>query len=153
MFSLQQVQLTKLRRDRGVAAVEFALTATFVMFVIFFICEMVMLLYTYNVIAGAAKEGVRYAIVHGSGNSALCTPPCEGTCSSGVACVQSVVQTYAQASFHDLTGMIVTVSYPDGSTQTPSRVRVEVSYPYQPIFALGWSPPVVNAAAEGRIAN
>lgn len=137
----------------GSALVEFALTATFMMFVVFFIWEMVMLMYTYNVVAGAAKEGVRYAIVHGSGNTAPCTEPCVGTCASGSACVQSVVQMYAQYSFHDVSGMTVNVTYPDGSAQTPNRVRVEVSYPYQPIVDLGWEPPVVNAAAEGRITN
>jgi hypothetical protein len=139
--------------DKGSALVEFALTVLVVLVVVFWAWELVMLLYSYNVMAGAAKEGVRYGIVHGSGNSTLCSPPCSGACGTSASCVTNVVRNYAKYSFHDMAGMRVTVSYPDGSNQTPNRVRVVVQYPYKPWFALGWSPPTINAAAEGRIVN
>src|SRR5579859_6635836 len=53
-------------RARGQAAVEFLLT--FVLVFVFFlaIIEMILFIHTYNVLADAAKEGLRYAIVHGS---------------------------------------------------------------------------------------
>lgn len=143
----------KRSRQAGQALVEFALTVLVVLVVVFWAWELVMLMYTYNVMAGAAKEGVRYAIVHGSGNSTLCSPPCTGACGTPNACVTNVVTNYAKYSVHDISGMTVTVTYPDGNNKTPSRVRVAISYPYAPWFALGWSPPVIRAAAEGRIVN
>ena len=57
------------RGEKGQAAVEFALTVVFLMLLIVGFVELVMMLHTYNVIADAAKEGVRYAIVHGAGNT------------------------------------------------------------------------------------
>jgi hypothetical protein len=47
--------------------------------------------------------------------------------------------------------MTVTPTYPDGSSKPSSRVRVVVTYPYQPFFGLGWPTVTVNAAAEGKI--
>ena len=38
--------------------------------------EMIVLIYTYNVLADSAKEGVRYAVVHGSRNSTPSGPTC-----------------------------------------------------------------------------
>jgi len=141
------------QRERGSALVEFALTTLFVLVLVFSIWETIMIVYTYNVMAGAAKEGVRYAVVHGSGNSVLCSAPCSGTCTTTVGCVQNVVRVYAKYSFHDVSALTATMTYPDGSTQAPNRVRVVVSYVYKPFFALGWTAPTVNAAAEGRIIN
>jgi hypothetical protein len=65
------------------------------------------------------------------------------------------VKTYAKYSLHDTVPMTVTVSYPDTANppanQAPNRVRVVVTYPYQPFFGLGWPSVTVNAASEGRI--
>lgn len=131
--------------SRGQAQVEFVLSILFVMLLIFGMFEVIMLLYTYNVLADAAKEGVRYAIVRGADSTA----PCPGCTPS----VTSVVTSWAKASFHDISGMTVTVSYPDGggSNAPPNRVQVQVSYPYKPFLNLGWPAVKINAAAEGRI--
>jgi hypothetical protein len=68
-----------------------------------------------------------------------------------------VVQTYAQYSLHNMTGLTVTVTYLDTgnppANQAPNRVQVVVAYPYRPFFNLGWPTVTVNAAAEGRIMN
>jgi Flp pilus assembly protein TadG len=143
--------------DRGYAVVEFVLVIVFVMFIIFWAFEMLMMLYTYTVIADAAKEGVRYAIVHGCGNttcSGTCTPACGDTNGANVA---STVLSYAQDSLHSTSnislGHGILVNYPDSSAAAPSRVQVIIHYPYQPYFSLGWTPPTINAAAEGRILN
>lgn len=145
------------RRDEaGQAQVEFALSILFVLLLIFGIFELSMLLYTYNVMADAAKEGVRYAIVHGSLSSSPCTAGC--TAVTGTPAQGGVVETYAQASFHDITGMTVSLTYPDPATTTipsngaPNRVRVVVAYPYSPLLNLGWPTVTVRAASEGRIA-
>ncbi len=143
------------RKEKGQSAVEFALTIVFVMVLIVGAIEMTVMIYTYSVLADAAKEGVRYAVVHGTG---VGTSYCSGPGGGGVACkdsgaanVQTVVSKYTALSFHDSTAMTVNPSYPDASSAAPSRVRVTVTYVYQPIFGLGWPTMTVNAAAEGRI--
>ena len=129
------------------------------MFIIFWAFEMLMMLYTYTVIADAAKEGVRYAIVHGCGNttcSGTCTPACSDTTGANVA---STVLTYAQDSLHNTSNISLGNGITDrrATLTAPRRRRVRVQviihYPYQPYFSLGWRPPTINAAAEGRILN
>ncbi len=150
--------MLKIRRTRrnsaGQAQVEFALTVVFLMVLIIGCLEMFVLIYTYSVLADAAKEGVRYAIVHGTGVGANCSGPGGGGISctdSAAANVVTAVTNYAAASFHSTANMTVTPSYVDSSSAAPNRIRVTVSYPYEPIFGLGWPTVTVNAAAEGRI--
>ncbi len=142
-------------RSQGQALVEFALTVVFVMLLMLAAIEMIVLLYTYNVLADAAKEGVRYAIVHGTGVGG---DNCSGPGGGGVTCTDSgannvitAVTTYTSLSFHDSSAMTVTPTYDDSSSVAPSRVRVTIAYPYQPIFGLGWPTVTVYAAAQGRI--
>jgi Flp pilus assembly protein TadG len=143
------------RGSKGQAQVEFALTVVFVMLLILGSLEMIVLIYTYSVLADAAKEGVRYAVVHGTGvGAANCSGPGGGglTCTDAAATnVVTAVTNYTSASFHDSSAMTITPTYQDASSVAPNRVRVTVSYPYQPIFGLGWPTVTLNAAAEGRI--
>lgn len=146
---------SRLPPAKGQALVEFALTILVVIFVVFWAIELIMMIYTYVVLAEAAKEGVRYAIVHGTLNA-----NCSGPGSSGVTCldasaanVTSAVTSYARLSLHDTSAMTITPTYPDSSSAAPARVRVVVSYPYRPFFSFGWAALTVRAAAEGRIMN
>ena len=152
----------RLRSDRGQATIEFALVIIFLMIVVLSIVEMIFFMNTYNVLADSAKEGVRYAIVHGTNNSTPSGPTCPCKDIDGPAAPPGtvpgynssygVVKTFAQYSLHDTSGMTVTVTYPAGN-KTPNLVQVVVAYPYQPFFGLGWPTITVNAAAEGRIMN
>jgi hypothetical protein len=151
------VQFNKLRcfqkPGTGQAQIEVLLCVIFVLLLIVGITEMIVLIYTYSVLADASKEGVRYAIVHGCGFSSgtcsgTCTPACTDTAGDNV---RTYVRNFLGASLHDASAMTVSISYPDGSSAATSRVRVTVSYPYQPIFGLGWPTVTVRAAAEGRI--
>jgi Flp pilus assembly protein TadG len=165
-----------LRSDRGQATVEFAFVFVMLVIMLVAIVEMIFLVHTYNVLADSAKEGVRYAIVHGA-NNAYQVGPCPGgprcskltgdpaapgTRAEDPANAYGVVKTYAQYSLHDVTGtnMTVTVTYGPADTppvtplnKTPNRVQVVVTYPYHWFFGLGWAAINVNAAAEGRIMN
>lgn len=145
----------RLRRQAGQSTVEFALTIIIVMVVLFGAIELTIMIYTYNILADSAKEGVRYAIVHGTGvGAANCSGPGGGgiTCTDSTgANVQTAVNNYTKISFHDNTAMTVTPTYPDSSSAAPNRVRVTVSYVYQPFLRIGWPTMTVNAAAEGRI--
>lgn len=143
-------------REKGQALVEFALSIVLVMLLIVGSIELIVMVYTYSVLADAAKEGVRYAIVHGTGLGAA---NCSGPGGGGVSCTDSAatnvtnaVKNFASLSFHDSSAMAITPTYPDSSSVAPNRVRVTITYVYQPIFGLGWPTVTVNAAAEGRIA-
>ena len=143
------------KADSGQAMVEFVLSILLLMFLIFGIIEFIMFIATYNALANAAKTGVRYAIVHGTGNANCSGPGAPGlTCpDAGAANVTSAVTAYASISLHNTSAMTITPTYPNGSSAAPARVRVVVSYPYQPFFGLGWPTVTVRAAAEGRIVN
>ena len=152
--------------ERGQALVEFAFVLVFWVIMVIAIMEMLLFMHTYNVLADAAKEGVRYAIVHGTNNSVPCGP---ATCVDvtgpaapsgtvpGYGSTYGVVKSFAQYALHDTTNMTVAINYPGGdatpANKTPNRVQVTVSYPYEWFFGLGWSTVTLNAAAEGRIMN
>src|ERR1051326_5215672 len=152
--------------ESGQALVEFTFVFMFWVVMVLAILEMVLFLHTYNVLADAAKEGVRYAIVHGTNNSIPCGPV---TCADvtgpaapvgttpGYGSGFGVVRTFAPYSLHHTSGMVVTMSYPGGdatpANKTPNRVQGVVTYPYQPFFGLSWPTVTVNAAAEVRIMN
>ncbi len=64
----------------------------------------------------------------------------------------AVVKSYAAVTFHDMSAMTVTPSWPDGSCTPASRVMVTISYPYVAYLTLpGFSPPTMQVTAEGRI--
>jgi Flp pilus assembly protein TadG len=144
--------------ERGQSSVEFALMAIFILLLIVGFIEMVLFLHTYSVLADSAKEGIRYAIVHGADNTSASGPTCPCSAIDG-APGTGVVKTYAKYSLHDTSKMTVTVDYNPNSANGAKAcnvalcmVRVTVSYLYQPFFGLGWPKNVtVNAAADGRI--
>ncbi len=136
----------------GQAAVEFALIIVFLVVFLISFLEITALVYTYSVLADSAKEGVRFGVVHGTLSSTCNGPGAAGiACDAGATGVKAAVSNYLSSSLHDKAAMTVTPTYPDGSSKPSSRVRVVVSYPYQPFFGLGWPTVTVNAAAEGKI--
>jgi Flp pilus assembly protein TadG len=152
----------KHRGEAGQALIEFALVAVFLVLLVVGFLDLVLMLHTYNVLADSAKEGVRYAIVHGSANTSPSGPGCHAQCAAACNAIcgavgTGVVKTYAQASLHDTTKMTVLVDYdpPGGNNgancnKSPCLVSVTVTYPYK-FFDLGWTSINVNAAAQGRI--
>ena len=80
--------VTRSPRQAGQAMVEFALVIVFIFLLFVSILQMILLMYAYNTLAESAKEGVRFAVVHGTGLSAAkCSGP--GTVASvtpSVAC-------------------------------------------------------------------
>src|ERR1051326_8262423 len=70
------LRTSQCKGESGQAMVEFALVITFIFFVFVGILQMILLMYTYNTLADAAKEGIRYAVVHGTGfGAAGCSGP------------------------------------------------------------------------------
>lgn len=152
-------------RESGQALVEFALTILFIFLLFIGMLEMIFLMYAYNTLADAAKEGVRYAIVHGTGNTncsgpglPAATPPI--TCSgSPYPKVQTVVTNFGGLSMQSISASNVTVDYnPNSANGTACNapgcmVEVTVSRTYQPFFGLGWPSVTLYAKADGRIMN
>ncbi len=127
---------TRWRRQRGQSLVETALMIVVILTVVFWIFELGWLMYTYAVLADAVNEGVRYAIVHSGGDPA-------GT--------QAKVKTFAGASMHDVSGMSTSVTFPDGSSAPPNRVRVTVTYTYIPYLPKFITAATMHTYAEGRM--
>src|SRR5713101_6221969 len=97
--------------ESGQAMVEFMLVITVVFILFVSMLQTILLLYAYNTLADAAKEGVRYAVVHGTGiGTSLCSGP--GTIASvtpAVTCTDSAgsnvvttVTNFAGVSFQSL---------------------------------------------------
>src|SRR5262245_10262364 len=143
------------RRNRaGQAMIELLLSILVLLIVVVGIIEMIGLIYTYTVLADAAKEGVRYAVVHGCNKAGSM---CSGTCTLN-PCTDSAgdnvtawARQFLGASLHDPSAIPVTVSYPNGASKSTILVTVTISYPYQPLFGLSWPTITVKAKAEGRI--
>ena len=136
------------------------------LFVVFLsIIQTILLMYAYTTLGNAAKEGVRYAIVHGTGNTNCSGPGTTGppavTCSDTTgANVQNAVVNFAALSFQNVQTSDVTVSYnPNGANGATDcnvpgcLVRVTVHYQYQPVFGFSWPSFTLYAAADGRIMN
>lgn len=124
--------------EQGTSTIEFALGATLLFMVVCGVIVMAHALYTYNVVAEAAREATRYAIVRGS------------ACNSFADCkvTSAQLQTYVQGlgfpainSAH-LTATTTWTVYPAGGTCAPSascnnpgnQVKVTVSYPFMSVI-------------------
>ncbi|MBF6571254.1 MAG: pilus assembly protein [Candidatus Binataceae bacterium] len=104
----------------GQTLLEFALAATLLFLLIFGIMEMALAVYSYNTVCSAAREAVRYAIVHSP------TGPNPSTTSQ----IQQVAIDYAV----DLNPkqLTVNVSWPnDANLPSQADAQVQVSYHYQ----------------------
>src|SRR5437868_5599274 len=106
--------------EQGQALLEFAITFLLLLTVVFAIIEFCSLIYTYTVLADAANEGLRYAVV----NSATAT----------AATVNPIVKQYAALSLHNVAAISVTFacSGTGGSCAPPNDATITVSYPYLP---------------------
>jgi Flp pilus assembly protein TadG len=124
------------RNERGQALIETALVIVLVFTVVFSIFEIGWLMYTYSVLADAANEGVRYAVVHSGADPT-------GT--------QAKVKTFAATSMHNINAITITETFPDGDTVPPKRVRVTVSYTYIPYLPRFIAAPTMHTFAEGRM--
>lgn len=111
-----------------------------VFIIVFSVFELGWVFYTYTVLADAANEGVRKAIVTSGGDTGTIT-----------TAATTAVQNFATTSLHDVSAMTVTVSFPDGDAVPPHKVKVDVSYTYVPYLNGLISSPTMHAYAEGAM--
>src|SRR5437764_3520493 len=97
-----------LSHQSGQAMVEFMLVIVFIFVLFVSLVQVILLVYAYNTLADAAKEGVRYAIVHGTQNTGCSGPgdpitklntPCPDPSGDNVA---RVVAGFASLSFQSV---------------------------------------------------
>lgn len=124
------------RKQRGQSLLETALMIVVIFSVVFWVFEIGWLTFTHSVMADAANEGVRHAIVSSGGDPA-------GT--------KARVLAFAQTSLHNTSGISVSVNFPDGSAAPPNQVEVTVTYTYVPWLSSFISPPTMKTYAKGRM--
>jgi hypothetical protein len=119
-------------RDEGAQSlVEFALTLPIFLLLVTGIFDVGRAVWQENSLAYAAREGTRYAIVHGSAGS-----PAAGPCTN---CLNPVVNNLAyvvDAVTSNAVGVYdidVTIDYPDGDNQRNHRVTVDATAPFTPL--------------------
>jgi Flp pilus assembly protein TadG len=120
--------------ERGSALVEFALVSTATLTLMLGIVDFGRALYTYHLVANAARSGTRYAMVRGS----TCTV-------SGCPATTDTIQTYVRglAPGIDPNSLAVTTTWTsaggcsDPANQGPGCiVAVQTSYPFRFIIPL-----------------
>jgi TadE-like protein len=124
-----------LRDETAESMIGFALSASVLFTFIFGLTTMCLAFYTYQAISELAREGARYAVVHGSS--------CETSTGSSCEVTASQVNTYVQdLGFPNVGGgtMTVNTTYPDGG-EAPDADRVEVTVSY----AFPWNIPFIGS--------
>ena len=157
-------KFTKIRREeRGDSLVEFAISATVLLMVIFGIMDCSRALYAYHFISYAAQEGTRYAIVRGANFKGVsCSTTTTQDCDSTADDVQAYVRGIAPPSVTS-TSLTVTTTWPgttvNGSTTGCTTVnnqgclvQVTISYPFSFLLPfLPGSPMTFSASSEQAI--
>jgi Flp pilus assembly protein TadG len=111
------------RRERGAALIEFGLGLLVFFFVLYGIIEFGRIVSSYNILAGAAREGARYAMVHGSAS---------GSAASATD-VQTVVRNWAIGL--DTSNVAVTTTWTAGNAPG-NPVKVKATYTLTPFTRL-----------------
>jgi Flp pilus assembly protein TadG len=117
--------------ERAQALVEFALVLPIFLLLVTGIFDVARAVWQENTLAYAAREGTRYAIVHGASGS-----PIVGPCTNCLNPVSNNLQNITNAvtsSAVGVYGIDVTINYPDGGNNRNQRVSVDVSAPFTPL--------------------
>jgi Flp pilus assembly protein TadG len=113
--------------EDGSALVEFAVTLPLLFTLLFCFMEMCLAFYTREMISEAAREGTRYAMLHGASCPNSTSPTCEATAAQVNAAVLGM-------GWPDVAGgtMTVATTYPSGNEAVGSLVQVKITY----VFAI-----------------
>lgn len=112
-------------RVDGASLVEFAVSFSLFMTLIFVLMETCIAFYTYGMISDCAREATRWAIVRGS--------TCVTSASTSCTATTTTVSSHATGmGFPNPGGGTInaTTTYPDGNEAPGSRVKVAISYTF-----------------------
>lgn len=141
--------------ERGDSLVEFSLSISMLLMVVFGVIDCSRALYTYHFVSYAAQQGARYAMVRGGDWLSSCASATSYACQASTANIRSYVQSQAPLGI-TASSITVTPSWPQqtvngsgtgcntAATQADQGclVKVQVSYtfrfmlPYLPIAGL-----------------
>jgi Flp pilus assembly protein TadG len=125
--------VTRWRRDEGAQSiVEFALVLPIFLLVVFGIIDLARAVWEENELAFAAREGTRWAIVHGS-TAAVRAGPGSVSYSAGPPSSDTGVTAAVTNYTIGIPGVVVTAAWPDGNNNRNSRVSVDVSADFVPL--------------------
>jgi len=131
--------------QRGQSLVEFALLLPLMLLIITGLFDVARAVWEENTLAYAAREGTRYAIVHGSAGVPAADPTdvTNATCSPGDIVICTNIPNVVKQAAIGVPNVTVTVTYPDtypGSGTPPTRcadrncrVIVDASAPFVPL--------------------
>ncbi len=112
------------RDDNAQSLVEFALILPLILLLVTGLFDLARAAWQENTLAFAAREGTRYAIVHGSASTAPTGP--------APLSDQSIRDTVLRYTI-GLSNVSVAVAWPDANNDRNSRVSVDASAPFVPI--------------------
>jgi len=143
------------RRMPGQALVEFAIVAPIFFLILFGIIDFGRYVYYVQILNNAAREGTRYAIVHGADSLSPTGPPDDP---SGAAVID-VVRSYAIGviGLEDASVLTITPSWgtppdtPDNDRGT--TVSVEVTYSFTSVIPIVPIPPITVEGASTLVIN
>ncbi len=138
----------------GQSVVEFALAMPVALLVILGVFDFGRAVLAYNALAGAAREGTRYAIVHGSTSASPAGPGAPTySPSHGDSVVTARVLAFTVAM--DPHRVRVLSEWPAGGNNPGQPVRVEVRYHFIPLFGplLGGRSLWISSVSEATIVN
>lgn len=133
------------KEERGATLFETSLILLVFLTVLFGVIEVGRLTLTYVTLSNAVREGVRYAIVHGSDRTGSGADGPSGPSDSSQ--VTTVVQTLTTAAGLSNANLTVTVTYPTGNSPA-SPVTVTAAYSYIPMVS--FLPLTANLGSESE---
>jgi Flp pilus assembly protein TadG len=140
------------RRD-GQALVEFALVAPIFFLLLFSVIEFGRYIYQVQILNNAAREGARYAIVHGSLSLCPSGPPAPGTSTCDLVGnnIKAVVRNNA-------VGVASTsITFPtlqwDPNNGRESTFTIVVQAPFQPLIPIVPIPDVTVTGSSSLVMN
>ena len=119
------------REEPAQTLVEFAIVLPIFLLIVTGLMDTARAVWQENTLAYSAREGTRYAIVHGAGGN-----PRVGPVSNGVNPTvynTGLIVNVVRASAVGVTDVDVTIDYPIGSNERGDTVRVDATAPFVPL--------------------
>ena len=148
--------MKRLADEEGSALVEMGISASLALMVLFAIIEFSFAFYSYNFIAEASKEAVRYASVRGA-----CTDPDSGSvtnklsdCANTSAQLTTLVKGMGYPGINPDNITTVAVTWPNGDSYPGHNVRVDITYKF-PLSVPFWKATdlYLHSTAQMVISN
>jgi Flp pilus assembly protein TadG len=137
--------------SRGQAIAEFAIAAPVFFLILFAVIDFGRYVYYVQVLNNAAREGARYAIVHGSNGIPSTGPPDDPT----GAAVKSTVRQYAVGviGIADPAQLDIDATWDPATNNRGSKVTVTVTYDFHALIPIVSIPAIQVEGASTLVIN